>query len=227
MIDLGTIAGLHEHDHQLAAYCPRCDAWRVLPLGEWVSQGKGSLRLPLRVRCRDCGEVGAATGATACTNSAAWRVGTASCGRREAAVLPHNADDASGFLCGRLPHNVATKLSFGNHRGTSMIESYGLHWRVDRVFWGRQRVAGTLLGAASRSPKARPVDFRQQRRRSTRYTPSTSWSIGWQTGAAVIAFSSGSKHTNPTTSQRDGIASRGSELSGSRKPIDFRLIPQQ
>jgi hypothetical protein len=28
MIDLGTIAGLHEHDHQLAAYCSRCDAWR-------------------------------------------------------------------------------------------------------------------------------------------------------------------------------------------------------
>jgi hypothetical protein len=58
MIDLGTIAGLHAHDHQLAAYCPRCDAWRVLPLDEWVTQGKGSLRLPLRVRCRDCGEVG-------------------------------------------------------------------------------------------------------------------------------------------------------------------------
>ena len=45
MIDLGSIAGLHEHDHQLAAYCPRCDAWRLLPLGEWISQGKGSLRL--------------------------------------------------------------------------------------------------------------------------------------------------------------------------------------
>ncbi|MBP1688688.1 MAG: hypothetical protein H6Q33_4831, partial [Deltaproteobacteria bacterium] len=44
--------------HQLAAYCPRCDAWRLLPLDEWVTQGKGSLRLPLRVRCRDCGEVG-------------------------------------------------------------------------------------------------------------------------------------------------------------------------
>ncbi|MGB7739629.1 MAG: hypothetical protein WBM03_10990 [Steroidobacteraceae bacterium] len=41
MIDLGSIAGLHERDHQLAAYCPRCDAWRVLPLGEWVSRGKG------------------------------------------------------------------------------------------------------------------------------------------------------------------------------------------
>jgi len=44
-----------------------------------------------------------------------------------------------------------------------MIESYGLHWRVDRVFWGRQKVSGTLLGAASRSVKARPVDFRMQR----------------------------------------------------------------
>lgn len=44
-----------------------------------------------------------------------------------------------------------------------MIQSYGLHWRIDRVFWGRQKVAGTLLGAASRSPRARAVDFRQQR----------------------------------------------------------------
>jgi len=58
MIDLGSIAGLHQHGHQLAAYCPRCDAWRVLPLAETVAQGKGALRLPLWVRCRDCGEVG-------------------------------------------------------------------------------------------------------------------------------------------------------------------------
>jgi len=58
MIDLGSVAGLHAHGHQLAAYCPRCDAWRVLPLDAMVAQGKGSLRLPLRVRCRDCGEFG-------------------------------------------------------------------------------------------------------------------------------------------------------------------------
>jgi len=58
VIDLGSIAGLHTHDHQLAAYCPRCDVWRVLPLAEMVAQGKGSLRLPITVRCRDCGEVG-------------------------------------------------------------------------------------------------------------------------------------------------------------------------
>ena len=44
-----------------------------------------------------------------------------------------------------------------------MIQSYGLHWRVDRVFWGRPKVAGTLYGAASSSARARPVDFRNQR----------------------------------------------------------------
>ncbi len=44
-----------------------------------------------------------------------------------------------------------------------MIQSYGLHWRTERVSWGKQKVAGTLLGAASRSPKARPVGFREQR----------------------------------------------------------------
>lgn len=44
-----------------------------------------------------------------------------------------------------------------------MINSYGLHWHVDRVFWGKQHVRGTLLGAASRSARAHPVDFREQR----------------------------------------------------------------
>jgi RNase P subunit RPR2 len=58
MIDLGILAGLHRHQHQLAAYCPRCDAWRLLPIAEMIAQGKGSLRLPLKVRCRDCGEIG-------------------------------------------------------------------------------------------------------------------------------------------------------------------------
>jgi hypothetical protein len=58
MIDLGTIAGLLEHDHGLAAYCSRCGRWAALPLAEMVAQGKGSLRLPIRVRCRDCGERG-------------------------------------------------------------------------------------------------------------------------------------------------------------------------
>jgi len=58
MIDLGTLGGLLKHGHQLAAYCPRYDAWRVLPLAEMVAAGHGERRLPIRVRCRDCGEVG-------------------------------------------------------------------------------------------------------------------------------------------------------------------------
>ena len=50
MIDCSTLAGLHEHDYLLAAYCPKCERWSVLPLAELVAQGKGSLRLPIRVR---------------------------------------------------------------------------------------------------------------------------------------------------------------------------------
>ena len=45
----------------------------------------------------------------------------------------------------------------------SIIRSYGLHWHTDRVFWGRPNDRGTLLGAASRSTRARSVDFRDQR----------------------------------------------------------------
>jgi hypothetical protein len=44
-----------------------------------------------------------------------------------------------------------------------MIQCYGLHWLLNRVAWGHPKVSGTLLGAASRSPRARSVDFREQR----------------------------------------------------------------
>jgi len=44
-----------------------------------------------------------------------------------------------------------------------LIRTYGVHWHIDRVFWGRQNVPGTLLGAASRSSHAKRVDFRLQR----------------------------------------------------------------
>ena len=58
MIDLGTLAGLHEHQHALAAYCQRCDRWSILPLARLIEQGQGPRRLPLTVRCRDCGDAG-------------------------------------------------------------------------------------------------------------------------------------------------------------------------
>jgi RNase P subunit RPR2 len=58
MIDLGCIAGLHERAHELHAYCSRCDRWHVLDLEAMVRQGRGEVRLPVRVRCRRCGDVG-------------------------------------------------------------------------------------------------------------------------------------------------------------------------
>ncbi len=65
-----------------------------------------------------------------------------------------------------------------------MIQGYGLHWRADRVFWGRPKVAGTLLGAASQSRKARPVDFREQRGIYVLYADYELVYVG-QTGAGV------------------------------------------
>jgi hypothetical protein len=59
MIDLGNIAGLHEHKHELHAYCAQCDRWCALDLARMVAQGLGSRRLPIKVRCRYCGEPGA------------------------------------------------------------------------------------------------------------------------------------------------------------------------
>jgi hypothetical protein len=44
-----------------------------------------------------------------------------------------------------------------------MIRSFGLHWHIDRVFWGRQNNPGSLRGAASHSASAVPVEFREQR----------------------------------------------------------------
>jgi hypothetical protein len=46
-----------------------------------------------------------------------------------------------------------------------MIKCYGVHWRIDRLNWGKQGIgnSGALLGAASRSSRAHSVDFRYQR----------------------------------------------------------------
>jgi hypothetical protein len=43
-----------------------------------------------------------------------------------------------------------------------MIQTYGVHWHTDKVFWGRQNNPGSLRGAASHSRNAIPVEFREQ-----------------------------------------------------------------
>jgi len=58
MIDLGTLAGLLEHRHRLDAYCSRCDRWAELDLTAMVAAGLGDRRLPITVRCQECGDRG-------------------------------------------------------------------------------------------------------------------------------------------------------------------------
>jgi len=58
MIDLGSIRGLHDHVHELRAYCVVCDRWALLDLASMIEAGHGERRLPIRVRCHTCGEIG-------------------------------------------------------------------------------------------------------------------------------------------------------------------------
>jgi RNase P subunit RPR2 len=58
MLDLSTLAGLHAHQHELHAFCPRCERWSVIDLERIIQAGHGERRLPITVRCRSCGEVG-------------------------------------------------------------------------------------------------------------------------------------------------------------------------
>jgi len=58
VIDLSTLAGLHRHQHQLAAYWPRCDRWAEIDLAAMVDAGLGDRRLPIGVRCSACGSPG-------------------------------------------------------------------------------------------------------------------------------------------------------------------------
>ena len=44
-----------------------------------------------------------------------------------------------------------------------MINTYGLFWKAEDVFWGVQKNKGSLLGSKTSSAKAISVDFREQR----------------------------------------------------------------
>jgi len=57
-IDVGTIGGLHERQHELLSYCPHRDRWTQPDLVAIVDAGQDNRRLPIKVRCRDCGELG-------------------------------------------------------------------------------------------------------------------------------------------------------------------------
>ena len=75
MIDLGSIAGLHQRQHELHAYCSTYDCWSVIDLKQMIRDGHGDRRLPIPVRCQVCGESGqfqVQAPMPTCTNSRGW-----------------------------------------------------------------------------------------------------------------------------------------------------------
>jgi hypothetical protein len=48
MVTLDTLRKLHDHGHQLAAYCPACERWAVLDLERLIAQGRGEYCFPWR-----------------------------------------------------------------------------------------------------------------------------------------------------------------------------------
>ena len=59
MVTLDALRKLHEHDHQLAAYCPKCRRWAVLDLARLIAEGRGKYcfvgRKPRCSYCRGSG----------------------------------------------------------------------------------------------------------------------------------------------------------------------------
>jgi hypothetical protein len=59
MLDLGTIAGLHQYRHTVGVYCPACRRWAELNLAAMVRDGRGDTPVTvLRPQCRRCGGAG-------------------------------------------------------------------------------------------------------------------------------------------------------------------------
>lgn len=57
-VDVGTIAGLLAHRHELHVLCPSCERRSVLGLEAMTREGRGERRLQITVRCEECGEIG-------------------------------------------------------------------------------------------------------------------------------------------------------------------------
>jgi hypothetical protein len=55
MVTLDTLRALHDHDHQLAAYCSTCERWAVLDLERLIAGGRGDYCFVGRTpRCSYC-----------------------------------------------------------------------------------------------------------------------------------------------------------------------------
>lgn len=73
--------------------------------------------------------------------------------------------DAMMLLMRSWRSNGGTMAAPEENKPTYLIRTYGLHWSIEHVKWGRQGAgnSGALLGVFTRSSKAETVDFRNQR----------------------------------------------------------------
>ena len=53
-----TIEQLQSREHQLHAYCPACDRWKVLNLDEMLTLWRALEHAPTEVQCTECGHFG-------------------------------------------------------------------------------------------------------------------------------------------------------------------------
>jgi len=53
-----TIEQLRSREHQLHAYCPACDRWKVLNLDEMLTLWRALEHAPAEVQCTECGHFG-------------------------------------------------------------------------------------------------------------------------------------------------------------------------
>jgi hypothetical protein len=83
-----------------------------------------------------------------------------------------------------------------------MIKTFGLHWHIDRVDWGRPNRAGTLMGATTAGRGAKPVDFRDQRGIYALYADYELVYIGQAGAGDARLFSRLKKHKGDHLSQR-------------------------
>ena len=58
-IRLDTFGALNDRQHQMAAYCSRCQRWAVLDLPQLIAEGRGDYKfVGHQPRCGECGEPG-------------------------------------------------------------------------------------------------------------------------------------------------------------------------
>ena len=60
-----------------------------------------------------------------------------------------------------------------------IIQSYGLFWKADDVFWGKGPNRGALLGVRASGRRSKPIDFRDQVGNLAEECDEIVYELGW------------------------------------------------